>query len=207
MNNNIQPKNVLGLFPIPIGCYAYQGDIVSLRDKVREYIKTRPYNQNNDNPNLKHYLQKGDNTDGSVNINDIFFNHFDTDLEQFFNDSAFHFHTQVLGLDIQSDYNKYCTGIVGAFARLGDGGQSCEDAKFSLILLTLSWIIFGALGLILGIVGIIQIANDDLEIKRMIVVQNDPQRNADQQNIQVMHQIKMSQEQFEKYLENVKPPD
>ena len=104
MNNSIQPKNVLGLFPIPIGCYAYQGDIVSLRDKVREYIKTRPYNQNNDNPNLKHYLQKGDNTDGSVNINDIFFNHFNTDLEQFFNDSAFHFHTQVLGLDIQSDY-------------------------------------------------------------------------------------------------------
>ena len=104
MNNSIQPKNVLGLFPIPIGCYSYQGDIVSLRDKVREYIKTRPYNQNNDNPNLKHYLQKGDNNDGSVNINDIFFNHFDTDLEQFFNDSAFHFHTQVLGLDIQSDY-------------------------------------------------------------------------------------------------------
>ena len=113
----------------------------------------------------------------------------------------------ILYLDIQSDYNKYCTGIVGAFARLGDGGQSCEDAKFFLILLTLSWIIFGALGIILGIVGIIQITNDDLEIKRMIVVQNDPQRNADQQNIQVMHQIKMSQEQFEKYLESVKPPD
>ena len=113
----------------------------------------------------------------------------------------------ILYLDIQSDYNKYCTGIVGAFARIGDGGQSCEDAKFYLFVLTLTWITFGALGLITGIVGIIQITNDDFENKKMIVVQNGSQNNAGQQNIQVMQQIKMTQEQFQKYVENVKPPD
>lgn len=113
----------------------------------------------------------------------------------------------ILYLDIQSDYNKYCTGIVGAFARLGDGGQSCEDAKFYLFILTLSWIIFGALGLILGILGIVQITNDDFENKKMMIVQNGPQNNSGQQNIQVMQQIKMTQEQFQKYLENAKPPE
>ena len=41
----------------------------------------------------------------------------------------------------------------------------------------------------------------------MIVVQNGSQNNAGQQNIQVMQQIKMTQEQFQKYFENVKPPD
>ena len=113
----------------------------------------------------------------------------------------------ILFLDIQSDYNKYCTGIVGAFARLGDGGQSCEDAKFYLFILTLSWIIFGALGLILGILGIVQINNDHFESRKMIFVKNGVQNNIDHQNIQGMRQIKMSQEQFQKYVENVKPPD
>ena len=113
----------------------------------------------------------------------------------------------IMYLDIQSDYNKYCTGIVGAFARIGDGGQSCEDAKFYLFILTLSWIIFGALGLILGILGIVQINNDHFESRKMIFVKNGVQNNIDYQNIQGMRQIKMSQEQFQKYVENVKPPD
>ena len=76
-----------------------------------------------------------------------------------------------------------------------------------MFVLTLTWIIFGALGLITGIVGIIQITNDNFENKKMIVVQNGSQNNAGQQNIQVMQQIKMTQEQFQKYVENVKPPD
>ena len=100
----IEPKQILPLFPIAVGCYHF-GDVTELRDRVREYIKDRPFNQNNDNPNLKHYLQKGDNTDGSVNINDGFFNHFsDTGLEEFFNETAYHFHTTILGLSIQSPY-------------------------------------------------------------------------------------------------------
>lgn len=103
--NNITPQQVIGLFPVPVACYRYQNDISELKDQVREYIKTRPYNQNNDNPNLKHYLQKGNNNDGTVTLKDSFFKHFtDTGLEQFFCDAAFQFHTDVLGLQIQSEY-------------------------------------------------------------------------------------------------------
>lgn len=103
--NEIRPTNVLGLFPTPIGCYHFPDDITDLTKSVNEYIKDCPYNQNNDNPDLKHYLQKGNNSDGTVTLKDSFFKHFgNTGLEQFFCDAAFHFHTDVLGLQIQSEY-------------------------------------------------------------------------------------------------------
>ena len=39
------------------------------------------------------------------------------------------------------------------------------------------------------------------------LVSNCSQNNAGQQNIQLIQQIKMTQEQFQKYVENFKPPD
>jgi uncharacterized protein (TIGR02466 family) len=99
------PHNVIGLFPIPVACYRFPGDITPLKDQVRSYIKELTFNQNNDNPNLKHYMQKGDNADGKVTLKDSFFKHFeDQKLWNFFTQSAFNFHTEVLGLMIQSEY-------------------------------------------------------------------------------------------------------
>lgn len=103
--NNIQAHNVMGLFPVPIACYKFPDDITPLKNEVREYIKDLPYNQNNDNPNLKHYMQKGDNCDGKVTLKDSFFKHFEQHkLWDFFTQSAWNFHTEILGLMIQSEY-------------------------------------------------------------------------------------------------------
>lgn len=113
----------------------------------------------------------------------------------------------IIALDLQSEYDRYCTGIVGAFARIGDGGQSCEDAYISLLLLRLACIVFGVFGLIAGIVGIIQITNDDFGNKNLIIVPNGTQNVGSQQNIKVIQPIVMSQEHFQRYVENTKPPD
>ncbi len=133
-NNNrlrasVRPKDVLPLFPIAIGCYAYPDReyIIGLKEKVRDYVKDLPHNRNWDNEGLKHYMQRGDLVDNAgntagVTLNNTFFKHFECpELYDWFCECAFQFHTEVLGLQIQS---KYLITDSWVNCNTGEGGQS-----------------------------------------------------------------------------------
>ncbi len=133
-NNNrlrasVRPKDVLPLFPIAVGCYAYPDReyIIGLKEKVRDYVKDLPHNRNWDNEGLKHYMQRGDLVDNAgntagVTLNNTFFKHFECpELYDWFCECAFQFHTEVLGLQIQS---KYLITDSWVNCNTGEGGQS-----------------------------------------------------------------------------------
>tara|TARA_B100000131_G_scaffold181769_1_gene175451 strand:+ start:4844 stop:5746 length:903 start_codon:yes stop_codon:yes gene_type:complete len=129
MRASVRPKDVLPLFPIAIGCYAYPDReyISGLKEKVRDYVKDLPHNRNWDNEGLKHYMQRGDLVDNAgntagVTLNNTFFKHFECpELYDWFCECAFQFHTEVLGLQIQS---KYLITDSWVNCNTGEGGQS-----------------------------------------------------------------------------------
>ena len=126
---SVRPKDVLPLFPIAVGCYAYPDReyIIGLKEKVRDYVKDLPHNRNWDNEGLKHYMQRGDLVDNAgntagVTLNNTFFKHFECpELYEWFCECAFQFHTEVLGLQIQS---KYLITDSWVNCNTGEGGQS-----------------------------------------------------------------------------------
>ena len=81
---SVRPKDVLPLFPIALGCYAYPDleYIKGLKEKVRDYVKDLPHNKNWDSEGLNHYMQRGDLVDNAgnaagVTLNNNFFKHFE----------------------------------------------------------------------------------------------------------------------------------
>ena len=94
---------------------------------MRDYVKDLPHNRNWDNEGLKHYMQRGDLVDNAgntagVTLNNTFFKHFECpELYDWFCECAFQFHTEVLGLQIQS---KYLITDSWVNCNTGEGGQS-----------------------------------------------------------------------------------
>jgi len=75
---------------------------------------------------------------------------------------------------VKSEYDQYCTGFLGALVKIGDGGQSCEDAKTYLDILTFAWIAFGGVGCGTGILGIVLVSSSGGR-QQVIFVQQKPQ--------------------------------
>ena len=61
-------------------------------------------------------------------------------------------------LSAQSDYEKYCTGLVGALADLGGAGDDCDSLKSYVEILILLTILFGIGSFVALILGIVLVA-------------------------------------------------
>tara|TARA_B100001250_G_scaffold11149_1_gene9665 strand:+ start:917 stop:1372 length:456 start_codon:yes stop_codon:yes gene_type:complete len=106
---------------------------------------------------------------------------------------------------VKSDYDEYCTGFLGALVRIGDGGQSCEDAKKYLDFLTFAWVCFGGVGCGTGILGIVLVSSNGNQ-QKVIFVQQQPQFIPQPQFVPQQQQVRQYQPPPPKYPPPQYPP-
>ena len=98
---------------------------------------------------------------------------------------------------MQSDYDQYCTGLVGIFVEIGSDGQ-CTDLKNAILVTAIGTAISEITGIVLLVLGLVQ--NNQNQSQMIILpmntqnqypnmVQGNPQQYQNQFNTQMSFQM------------------
>ena len=75
---------------------------------------------------------------------------------------------------MQSDYDQYCTGLVGIFVEIGSDGQ-CTDLENAILVTAIGTAISGIAGIVLLVLGLVQ--NNQYQSQMIILPVNAQNQN------------------------------